>query len=93
MKFAQRGMDELRIESLEAVESPTDDDKVSLCCLLMRYQGDPEFGSRTCDIIASWGHSPDTLMNECREIWLSGYNPTSTEINYGSGNDTETVPA
>lgn len=73
MTIAQRGADSIKLDLLEEVYEPTDIDKVDLCCLIMRYQGDDGLGHRTCDLASRWGHSPVTLMDECREIWLKNY--------------------
>jgi len=88
MDFAQRGTDRDKIELLEAVQDPTKHDKVQLCALMMRYGGDQEISLRLCDLATGWDHSPVTLMQECREIWLSGFRPDHTETT-GSGYDTD----
>lgn len=89
MQFAQRGTDNDKVELLEEVGAPTRYDKVQLCSLIMRYGEDQQMSTRLCDLAASWDYSPSTLMQECREIWLSGYQPDSTETNIGSANDTD----
>ena len=89
MDFAQRGTDRDKIELLEAVDEPTKHDKVQLCALLMRYGQDQEASLRLCDLAAGWDYSPSMLMQECREIWLSGYRPDRIDNDYGSGSDTE----
>ena len=90
MEFAQRGSDCNKIELLESVDEPTKHDKVQLCALLMRYGEDQETSTRLCDLAAGWDYSPSMLMQECREIWLSGYHPTHTETT-GSGYDTDSA--
>jgi len=87
--YAQRGTDFARIELLESVMSPTKHDKVQLCALSMRYGCDQQVSTRLCDLTTSWGHSPATLMQECREIWFSGYRPDYTDPSIGSANDTD----
>ena len=89
MTFAQRGTDHDKIELLEAVDTPTKHDKVQLCALLMRYGEDQETSARLCDLATGWDYSPSMLMQECREIWLSGYRPGQVAVAYGSGSDTE----
>lgn len=89
MNFAQQGTDQSRIELLESVQDPTKHDKVQLCALMMRYGTDQETSTRLCDLAAGWDYSPSMLMQECREIWLSGYRPDQAAVTYGSGSDTE----
>ena len=91
MTFAQRGTDRDKIELLESVETPTNYDKVQLCTLMMRYGEDQETSTRLCDLAAGWDYSPSVLMQECREIWLSGYRPDHTDTNIGSANDTDSA--
>ena len=81
MTFAQRKGDSVKLDLLEEVHEPTDIDKVDLCCLIMRYHDDEALGMRTCDLASRWGHSPGTLMDECRDIWLAGYRPNSIKLN------------
>lgn len=89
MDFAQRGTDTQKIELLEAVSNPTKHDKVTLCALMMRYGEDTEVSQRLCNISTDWDHSPNTLLDECREIWLSGCRPDQTDNSIGSANDTD----
>ena len=90
MRFAQRPTDIARIQDLEAVTDPSDEDKVNLCCLIMRYGDDQQLGIRMTDLAIAWNHSPVTLMHECRELWQQGYSPSSpTNNSIGSANDTD----
>ena len=89
MDFAQRGTDYDKIELLECVQEPTKYDKVQLCALIMRYGEDQETSTRLCDLATGWDYSPSTLMQECREIWLSDFRPGHFDNDYGSGSDTE----
>ena len=90
MRFAQRPTDISRIQDLEAVTDPSDEDKVNLCCLIMRYGDDQQLGIRMTDLAMAWDHSPVTLMHECRKLWQQGYNPASpNNHNIGSANDTD----
>ena len=88
--FAQRSNDLKKIAHLEAAPlPPTDDEKTQLCCLWMRYGDEAKITARLGELIHEWDHSPQTLMNECREIWLSGFRPTNTDYGVGSANDTQ----
>jgi hypothetical protein len=89
--FAQRGTDFNRIELLESVKNPTKFDKVNLCALIMRYGENQKVSLRLYNLAAGWDYSPVTLMQECREIWLSGFRPDQTETT-GSGYDTNSNP-
>lgn len=88
--YAQRATDLKRLSKLEAAPTPpTAEEKTRLCCLYMRYGDDSAFSDRVGGLIHEWDHSPSTLLDECREIWLSGFRPTDTDYGVGSANDTQ----
>lgn len=73
MSYAQIDDDNAILDLLEAVDEPTNNDKVALCCFFSRYDND-ELGRRAVEIAFQWGHSPVTLQAQCREIYLQGLN-------------------
>lgn len=89
MTYAQFGTDLEKIKALESVSRPINSDKITLCALMMRYGHDEDISRRLCNIAVDWDHSPNTLLNECREIWVSGYRPDQVHHDIGSSNDTD----
>lgn len=88
--FAQRSTDLKRIADLELVgKTVSNDDKIQLCCLIMRYGDEPKLIDRLVDLAIRWNRSPQMLLDECRGIWQSGYRPGQTATDIGSANDTE----
>ena len=91
MNYAKLPSDDTALQLLEAVQEPTNLDKINLGALIMRYAGFSEMQSRAVDVAMAWGYSPEELMVECREIWLNGFRPQVNEQQGGSGHDTATA--
>ena len=89
--FAQTGYDKQALMELLDVDKPTKDNKTQVCCLLSRYDYPQELAILACDVAAGWGYSPEMLQSECRDIWLSGFNPNTPDDIIGSGNDTQSA--
>lgn len=92
MSAAKTLADLEKLNRLSQVDEPTTEDKIELCCMIMRYgQGDQhELGILATNAAINWDRSPQMLLEECREIWLSGYNPNKqNDTKIGSANDTD----
>ena len=88
MSYASRPEDVITLDLLDLVVEPTDFDLTNLAALSMRYSGDAEMHARITDKSMEWGYSLEQLFVKCREIWLSGFRPTETTTQGGSGHDT-----
>lgn len=87
-EYAQLPQDEEQLETLEAVQEPSDTDKTALAALISRYDGIKDVETRAISLALNWGYSPDTLATECREIWFRGIPTNSPNTQGGSGHDT-----
>ena len=66
--FAQRSTDLKRIADLELVSGAvSNDDKIQLCCLMMRYGNEPKLIDRIMDLAIRWNRSPQMLLDSAGE--------------------------